>query len=181
MLLSELAEAVTNYLNAQRSEWAPETVVAKTELDPDKMLINGLGVYIVPITINYSSDGVAPRGGIIPIQRALRLALVISRVFSQLPTMGSDGVTNWEEAKIMLDTTEKAEKVIMGFQTSALTLIDVEPNPIEELELDHRNFVCLTSFAWQEVECESPLGLRTLSNGLNILARSGRIMLLANL
>ena len=67
----------------------------------------------------------------------------------------------------MLDTREKAEKVIMGFQTSALTLIDVEPNPIEELELDHRNFVCLTSFASQEVECESPLGLRTLSNGLN--------------
>jgi len=158
MLLTELAESVTAFLNDRRADWAPESVTAKTELDPDKMLLNELGVYITPLVVNYGFDGVQSRGGAITIQRSMRLALIVSRVFTELRPMGSDGVTTWEEAKNLVDCRERAEKVIIQYQTSSLSLLDVDPDPIEELELDHRNFIAMTSFTWQDIECELALG-----------------------
>jgi hypothetical protein len=155
MLLTELAEAVTQFLNDRRADWAPETVTAKTELDPDKMLINALGVYITPLATNYSFDGAQGRGRLVTSLYTPRLALIVSRVFTELRTMDSDGVTNWSEAKIMLDTREKAELVILEFQSPNLTLLSVDPEPPEELELDHRNFVAMTQFTWQGVRCVS--------------------------
>lgn len=157
MHLTELAEALTQYLNDHKDEWSTEQINAKTELDPDKCLLNELGVYVVPEYVIYTlQSGARSRGARNQVVETLRVALIVSRVFQEMRAASSDGVTNWEEAKPLLDMRQDAERVLIGYGDSTLTLSDVDPSPIEELELDHRNFVAITSFGWEQVSCVSP-------------------------
>ncbi len=157
MLLTTLAEEVTAFLNNDVSIWTPETITVKTELDPYLCLLSELGVYIVPgfIQLNIAASGTRPRSRPPPqSNRSLFFNLIVSEVFDDLPT--GDGVANWGEAKAIVDTRQRAEERLMQFKSSSsssLTLVSVEPQPIDEAELEVRNFIAMTTFGYEETVC----------------------------
>lgn len=158
MLLTELAENLTKYLNDNKTSWDGGSITVKTELDPDKFMLEELGVYVVPLFSLYNADegrGRAVRQGVI---ETLYVNLIVSKVFVELPI--SDGVANWDEAKPIITIRQKAERFLMGWDGTDISsvqqhiaLASVDPQPVEELELDNRNFVALTTFGWEQKVC----------------------------
>lgn len=152
MLLTDLAEAVTAHLNSSPERWAGSlSVLAKVELDPSKALLPEMGVYILPQFVDYGIEQSRARGAPQVISNTLHISLVVSKVFMDLPI--GEGVANWDEAKIILDVRQRAELWILQFASPPLTVAAVDPNAIEELELDNRNFVALTTFGFQQSSC----------------------------
>lgn len=139
-------------MNSAPERWAGGLqVLAKTELDPSKALLDELGVYIMPQFIDYGIEASRPRGQPKILSNTLHVSLVVSKVFVDLP-IGS-GVANWDEAKIILDVRQRAELWLMQFSTSSMTIIGAEAEPLEELELNNRNFVALTTFSFEQSSC----------------------------
>jgi len=152
MLLTELAEAVTAHLNSSPERWAGDLeVIAKTELDPSLTMLKELGVFILPQFVDYNMEVSAARGAPQVFVNMLHVSLIVSKVFEELPI--DVGVANWSEAKVILDIRQRAEIWILQFATPKLTLMAVDPNALEELELDNRNFVALTTFSFQQSSC----------------------------
>jgi hypothetical protein len=152
MLLTTLAEAVTAHLNSSPERWAGDLEVeAKTELDPSKMMLQELGVYVMPQFVDYSMEISGARGAPQALVNILHISLVVSKVFEELPI--DVGVANWSEAKVIQDVRQRAEIWILQFATPKLTLMGVDANALEEIELDNRNFVALTTFSFQQSSC----------------------------
>ena len=152
MLLSTLAEELTVHLNSAPERWAgEEEVTSKTELDPSKFLLKELGVYVLPQFVDYNVEISKPRGQPKVISNVLYVSMVVSRVFLELPM--SDGVANWPESKVLLDIRQRAELWVLQYSTPSLTILSVDAEPLEELELNNRNFVALTTFGFQQSSC----------------------------
>ena len=154
MLLTDLAEALTEHLNSSPGKWAGDLeVLAKTELDPSKLMLPELGVYILPQFVDYNTEPTGARNKVIQaLVSTLHVSLVVSKVFLELPI--SDGVANWDEVKVIQDVRQRAEIWILQFPPiPGLTVAGVDPNALEELELDNRNFVALTTFSYQQSTC----------------------------
>lgn len=155
MLLSELAVNLTAHLNTNKAKWTTSNITVKTELDPYLCILPELGVYIVPgfIQYNVSASGTRPRRVVGQTNNTLFCNLIVSKVFTELPT--GDGVANWSEAYPIVDLRERAERYLMKYTFPGITLASVEPQPIEEAELDNRNFIAMTTFGFEQTECVS--------------------------
>jgi hypothetical protein len=161
MLLTDLAESLTAHLNTNKDKWTTEDILVKTELDPMLCMLSALGVYIMPNYILYLIDNAKVRDERVQITQQLMCSLIVSKVFTGLPT--GDGVANWSEAKPIIDTRQRTEECLLEYGNSALTLASVETQDVQEVELDNRNFIALSTFAYEQVVCVSAHVLRSLS------------------
>lgn len=171
MLLTNLVETLVTYLNSNTEVWAEElSIAAKAELDPSAIVLSDLGVYLVPNFVAYNLEGIKPRGQAIGTNDTLYVDLIVSRVFSELPS--GDGVANWNEAKVLMNIRERCERRLIAWDGVGLTIVSIDPNPLVQLELDHRNFVAITTFGYEQTSCKSEHESNYSSGLLSVGTRS---------
>lgn len=158
VLISDLVEDLVALLNQGESDWNTEGltfVEAKAEGDPLLMLLPTLGVYITPVTSDYTFDGAFNRKRLLALNEDYTVKLIVSRVFEDLPTSGTESGANWSEFRKITDTRQFAERYILKYEHPLLKLQSVESQEVEEQEMDRRNFVAQTFFTYRERTCVS--------------------------
>lgn len=150
--LTTIAELMAAHLNSSPENWGGDAgIEVKTELDPLLCMLPELGVYIVPVTNNYSFQGSHTRGSAKQIYVVSFCSLIVSKVFEDLPT--GVGVTSWEEAKQIVDIRQQAELFLMKLHIPGLTLEEIESSDMEEVQMDVRNFAAITNFGYGQTIC----------------------------
>lgn len=164
MLLTELAETVTSLLNSSQERWtAVEGVTVRTTLDWVTCLSKtSLQVLIVPEMVQYNLDGSLPlrgsrRGTYNQVEATKFISLMVGKSFETLPT--NDDVTPWAESKELLNIRERITQYLLTnpitFGGKVYGIGDVEEIPVDELELDNRNFIAVTQFGYSVGQCGS--------------------------
>ena len=164
MLLTAIAEALVTKLNSSPGRWTTITgVVAKPTLDWVTCLDRtSLQVLIVPEMVQYSLEQSqtlrgSKAGQTHQVETIKFITLMVGKSFTELPT--DDDVTVWEEAKSLLDIRERVTQFIIANPISisgrTIKLADIEEIPVDELELDNRNFVAVTQFGYEVGQCGS--------------------------
>lgn len=164
MLLTELAETITTKLNSSQEKWTSETgVTARTTLDWVTCLSKtSIQVLVVPEMVQYTLDSSLPlrgskRGTFNQVEALKFVSLMVGKSFESLPT--DDDVTPWAESKELLNIRERvtqyllANPIVFGGKTYGIA--DVEEIPVDELELDNRNFIAVTQFGYSVGQCGS--------------------------
>lgn len=165
MLLTEIAEALTDYLNENRAKWTEDTdLTVTTELDPMACTTESFSVHIIPNYVQYNIEQDRARGRRTSNNTISLCSLIVAVRFLEIPTGIS--VTNWSESKKMLDTWQRAQEVLMTFSSTALSLASMETRNPEELEMDMRNFVAMTTFGYSQLSCGSEHESNSPSTGL---------------
>src|SRR5690606_2650730 len=156
MLLTEIAEAVRDTLNSPPGKWATGNTGAKVTLDWAGCLSKtDLQVLIVPEMVQYDLENSSGRRKFIGVNTIKFISVMVGRGFNSLPT--SDSICPWPEAKELMDVRERVTQFLIA--NSALTgevkLVDLEETPVDELALDHRNFVAMTQLGYEVIQCGS--------------------------
>ena len=153
MRLTELAETIRDYLNTTPGEWDQglglEALVAIDWVNALKQ--PGIQVIISPELNQYTIDNSAGRKRIITLDTIKYIHLIIGKTFESLPN--TDDVAPWDELKQIIDLREDLESLLIGNWPLGTQLVDVETQPIDEQQLDYRNFNALTSFGYQVPKC----------------------------
>ena len=138
------------------AEWARDILIAgaipaKVELDPLLCCLPELGVYIGPSTVMYILQGNRARNKQQCTQRVHAVNLIVSKQFLDLPQEGTEGIANWDEVVPLIDKREEAEQLLIDAAHNSFTLSDVQPQPLEEIQMDYRNFIAMTTFFYEEI------------------------------
>lgn len=165
MLLTEIAEAMVTMLNSSPGKWTEVAgVEARTTLDYVTCMAKGtLQVLVVPEMVQYNLEqsthlrGSRRGSAIHQIEAVKFVTLMVGKSFESLPT--SDDVTPWDESKELLNIRERATQFLIANPITVngkqLKLADIEEIPVDELELDNRNFVAVTQFGYEIGQCGS--------------------------
>lgn len=164
MLLTELAETVTTLLNSSQESWTEDSgVVVRTTLDWVTCLSKtSLQVLIVPEMVQYNISASTSirgtrRGRYHQVETTKFVSLMVGRSFLSLPT--NDDVTPWAESKELLNIRERITQYLLSnpitFGGKVYGLGDVEEIPVDEIELDNRNFIAVTQLGYEVGQCGS--------------------------
>lgn len=152
MLLSALCEALVAHINSSPETWRPTgdtTTEAKVGMDIMQIMLPDLGVYVIPGVVESVLEASQGRRGVVKATQNLVVTTAVTREFQGYPV--DEGIVPWSEAKILLDVRQNVEDRILSYK--GLKLVDSTPELINELELDNRNFVALTTWAYEQGIC----------------------------
>lgn len=158
MLLTDLAVNIAERLNKNKSIWNKLPLVVDAEVCIDwvsEVCQDGYKVLVVPELNQYASDETTTREHVKVLNVNKYISILVGYTFSSLPT--NDTVASWKEMKYIVDTRELLEMfLIKGDYTDlGLNISEIESQPINEQELDRRNFNAVTSIAFNDVLCNS--------------------------
>jgi len=153
MLLTDIAVAIKDLLNSSPGEWTSEAgVVARVTLDWATCLNKTeLQVLVVPEMVQYNIEQSDRRRKFITVNSMKFVSIMVGRGFTDLPT--DDDVAPWAESKTLMDTREKITKYIISHPLPGIDLMDIEEIPVDELELNHRNFIAVNQLGYQVLQC----------------------------
>ena len=152
MLLSELAEAIRDIVNNAPEKTWPD---AKVALDYVTCLSSSseMQVIVTPELVQMQRESSQGRRRIVKLHEVLLIHLIVGKGFEDLPT--NEDVAPWDECKEILDIHHKIQRYVMFNWPPGLTLVDAEPQPVDEQQLDHRNFNVFTTFGYEQFVCDS--------------------------
>lgn len=157
MRLTELAETIRDYLNTTPGEWDQglglEAIVAVDWVNALKQ--PGIQVIISPELNQYTIENSSGRKRIITLDTTKYVHLIIGKTFESLPD--TDDIAPWNELKQIIDLREDLELLLISNWPPGTQLINVETQPIDEQQLDYRNFNALTSFGYTVPSCSLQL------------------------
>lgn len=167
MLLTELVENVVYRLNQNKSVWVPngKSVVAKPCIDWVTEVYNpGFKVLVVPELNQYLADETNSREWIKNLEVTKYLSILVNYTFEK--STYNDTAATWDESKLILDTKEHIEKFLIreSYQDIKMLITDIESQPINEQELDRRNFNAIITLGFNDLECSSTPRSNSLSN-----------------
>lgn len=152
MLLTTLTDTIVTSLNSSPEIWTELSVTAVATLDWSGCLTKTqLQVLIVPEMVQYNLEQSARRRTIITTNSVKFVSVMVGKGFESLPT--GDDVAPWADCKAMLDIRERITQFLISLPISGVALIDIEEIPVDELELNHRNFVAVTQFGYEDLQC----------------------------
>lgn len=157
MLLADIAEAVADILNSSPGKWTTEPgVVAKVTLDWAGCLRKtNLQVLVVPEMVQYDLENSSGRRKFIGVNSVKFISVMVGKGFDSLPT--SDSVAPWEECKELVSVRERVTQLLIANKATIpdANLIDLEETPVDEMAIDHRNFVAMTQLGYEVIQCGS--------------------------
>jgi len=179
MYLDELVDAVVELLDSSQEIWAGDLeVVPEAAVDWATCLLKQqLQVLVVPDVNAYNLEQSPGRRTPIQLNTSKNIMVMIGKGFELLSE--SDDVAPWTESKVLIRLRESIAKFLIANQIENLKLISIEEVPIDELEMDHRNFIAVIQVAYQDLTCGSPQGLQSSSVALE--GQSGKAKLRAYL
>lgn len=158
MRLTELAETIRDFLNSTQENWDQglglEAIVAVDWVNVLKQ--PGIQIIISPELNQYTIESSSGRKRIISVDTIKFLHLIIGKTFESLPN--NDDVAPWEELKQICDIREDLEMLLISNWPPGTQLLSVETQPIDEQQLDYRNFNALTSFGYSVQSCNIQQG-----------------------
>jgi hypothetical protein len=162
MLLTEIAEALVELLNSSPEKWTTETgIVARTTLDWSTCLRKTtLQVLVVPEMVQYNLESAGHRKRFVNVPALKFVSIMVGKGFNSLPT--DDDVAPWEECKEMVNIRERITQFIIANPIAGISLQDIEEIPIDELELNHRNFLAMNQLGYEIIQCGSGPDLLSL-------------------
>jgi hypothetical protein len=176
MLLTDIAEQLTTLLNTSPEEWTTESdVVARTTLDWATCLRKStLQVLVVPEMVQYNIEQSQRRLTFTNANTMKFISIMVGRGFNDLPT--DDDVAPWSECKALMDTRERITQFIIANPLEGIDLMDIEEIPVDELELNHRNFIAVNQLGYQVIQCGSrPGSSYSLTASVEKLGREQRL------
>lgn len=147
MLISELAEALVETLNSHPGKDWPDAEVALDYVGV--MATPGLKVIVSPDLVQLTAEVSQGRKQFLNIYSVLLVHLIVGRSFEGL-SLGSD-VAPWSECKELLDVYQKTQKVLAFTWPSKTRLVSIEPQPVDEQQMDYRNFNVFTTFGYEVI------------------------------
>lgn len=158
MLLTELAENVQQRLNANKVEWAPTNKSIKADVCIDWVTAScspGLKVLVVPELNQYLTNESNSREWVKNLQITKYLSIIVAYTFETQSY--NDTIAPWNEIKFILDVREKIELFLISqsYNDIKLLITDIESQPVNEQELDRRNFNAITSFGFDQQLCNT--------------------------
>jgi len=155
MLLTEIAEALVELLNSSPEKWTTESgIVARTTLDWSTCLRKTtLQVLVVPEMVQYNLESAGHRKRFVNLSTMKFVSIMVGKGFSSLPT--DDDVAPWDECKEMVNIRERITQFVIANPIPGISLQDIEEIPIDELELNHRNFLAMNQLGYEIVQCGS--------------------------
>lgn len=175
MLLTELAETIAELLNSSPESWCGDEtgIEARVTLDWAGCLRKtALQVLVVPEMNQYQTEAAGHRKHFVNIGTLKFISIMVGKGFNSLPT--SDDVAPWEETKSLLDIRERVTQFVIANPIEGASLQDIEEMPVDELELNHRNFLAMNQLGYEIIQCGSGPDLSSLSTGLSV--ESGRAL-----
>lgn len=155
-MLAELAESVTNYLNTlPGTTWGDYKVgtyvTAETALDPEKVRQTSTKkLYVMPLFTGLSMDNSTGRQRKNSIQSLPLLSVTLLLPFD---SFSKNDVTDWLEVKKVLDLRERIDLAICRGLWEPYVIINVDPQPPVEIELNQRTFLSSTEFTFATQVC----------------------------
>lgn len=136
-----------------------EQIPIELGLDPDLIIKHTKRViFIMPIVLGYSiQDSAAGRGRI--KRSVLSTILVSSAILIPFRTFTIGDVCNWDEVRAVIKLRERLENNIMALDLKdanfniEYSLLECEPEPAQEIELNQRNYLAVTDFTFQLNKC----------------------------
>lgn len=159
MLLTEVAEAVTELLNSSPEKWCgDEDLRAKEALDWITCLRKTeLQVLIVPDSCAYNLENVSARRRQVLTETTKTVVVMIAKGFIGLDT--DNDVAPWSESKELLNIRERISQFLLANPIEGLKIVNLEEVAVDELEIDHRNFMAMSQISYQVIQCGSGPGL----------------------
>lgn len=155
MLLTNLAEAIVELLNASPEKWTDDSgVVARVTLDWATCLKKtSLQVLVVPEMVQYGIEAAGHRRRFVNLSAMKYVSIMVGRGFNSLPT--NDDIAPWEECKQLVDVRERITQFIIANPIEGASLQEIEEIPVDELELNHRNFLAMNQLGYEIIQCGS--------------------------
>jgi hypothetical protein len=155
MLLTEIAEAVAELLNSSPGSWTTESgIEARVTLDWSTCLKKtSLQVLVVPEMVQYNIEAAGHRKRYVNVNTMKFISIMVGKGFTSLPT--NDDVAPWAECKEMVNIRERITQFIIANPIAGISLQDIEEIPIDELELNHRNFLAMNQLGYEIIQCGS--------------------------
>lgn len=168
MLLTELAEAIRDLLNSSPESWTEEVgVEARVTLDWATCLKKTeLTVLVVPEMVQYNVEAAGHRKYFVNMPRLKFVSIMVGKGFNSLPT--DDDVAPWVDCKEMVNVRERITQYIIANPIPGVSLQDIEEIPIDELELNHRNFLAMNQLGYEIIQCGSGPDLLSSSTGSDV-------------
>ena len=166
MLLTLLAEQVKARLNANKAIWLPDEIVTEAEVTIDwvtEICQPGFKILIVPELNQYTADETNSRERIKGLQVTKYLSIIVSYTFKEHTY--NDTAATWAESKFIIDVRERIELFLLqqSYSDLDLLIVDIESQPMNEQELDRRNFNAITSIGFDEQLCDTVQASSSLS------------------
>lgn len=170
MLLTALAENIRDRINSNKELWTPDDLSRKAEACIDfvtPVSQPGFKLLVVPEMNTYLADETNSRQKVVTLDVTKFITIIVGYTFESQTYQ--DTVATWEEASFILDVREKIELFLLTqcYQDINLLITDVDPQQINEQELDRRNFNAITSFGFNDQPCgltQESLSMLPLSN-----------------
>ena len=157
MLLTELVESIVEYLNTNRALWTDDdTLTVKAELDAIPGDTEELIVFVTPQSIQPLIESTKTRGRRSSTQELLVCSLILAKQFVEVPTETTQGIANWTtEVLPLINTWQRAQEVLLRYETPTLTLTGVEPSPPEPIQQDMRIYAVMTTYSFEQSQCDT--------------------------
>lgn len=150
----DFAEAVVASINAKFTPEEGMVVAAELALDPQTVLDHDeLKCFVIPDIVVYNLGERSGRRKTITTSSTKFVSIILATTFSQL-NKGVD-LTKWTEARKVLKTRYELDAFLLGLFYSKNRVTEIECNLPDEVELDHRNFVTVTTIGFGSQECVS--------------------------
>ena len=159
MKLSALVDLFyTTIASAPDSTWsdwttgtdASDTLPLRKALDPSEDLDTDEGsVLVVPVGNEYDLDNSNARGSVKQLITNKQIAVIVSVPFATVEAQGLD-LASWAEVVKAINLREEIETYLLGQITN---IVDVDSLPPEELLMDKRWYLGVTTFGIQRSQC----------------------------
>jgi len=155
MLLTKIAQELTDTLNSSPEKWCSESgVKARLTLDWATCLkADILQVLIVPDFVQFNLEQSQGRREWQQLNTIKYISVIVGRKFKMLPT--SNDVAPWEECKSLVDTRERVVQFALANPVYGYKVTEIEEQPIDEMELNNRNFVAVSALGYGVEQCGS--------------------------
>ena len=136
-----------------------EQIPIELGLDPDLIIkATKRVIFIMPIVLNYQiQDSASGRGRI--KRSVLSTALISTAIVIPFRTFMLGDVCDWDEVRAVIALRQSLENNIMALDLKdanfniEYSLLDCEPEPAQEIELNQRNYLAVTDFTFQLNKC----------------------------
>jgi hypothetical protein len=154
MLITDLALSIQESLNSTPESWDLELGLEAVVAIDWVVVLNQSGIKVIlsPELNQYNIEASPGRGGRkININVTKYVHLIIGKNFESLAD--TNDIAPWDELKQLLDIRELIELFMIRNQPLGVQLTSVEAQPVDEQQLDYRNFNTITSFGYEASEC----------------------------
>lgn len=153
MLVTQLVDDIVAALNLSPEKWGDGTLAIATMDYVTCLSKTQLQVLVVPDLVTYNFEAPASRRRINNVSTLKSISIMVGKSFVGLAL--NDDVAPWAETKGLMNIRERICQFLIATPIPGLALVGIEETPVDELALDERNFIAISTFNYDTVQCGS--------------------------